>query len=395
MFLGNNYNNDLNGNNNLNNNGRFVGITQTIPRHIQMQTYNNLWEDLCSYENLKLAFKKARKHKTLKPYIVEFEKNLKENLLQLRTKLLLNSYRPKPLKSFILRDPKIRKISKADFRDRVVHHVICNIIEPILSKAFIYDSYANRIGKGVLKALQRFDYFKRKVTKNNTKKAFVLKADIKHYFETVDHNILLKIIKKKIKDPKVIWLIKQIFENYYSKKENKGMPLGNLTSQFFANAYLNELDQYIKHKLKIKYYIRYVDDFVILDTNKLRLEKYKILINKFLLKNLKLKLHHDKSKIKILSKGICFLGFRNFYYHKLLKKTNIHQMKKRLLKFKIKFENNKISYNEIYASTEGWIAYARNGNTYNLRIKFIKKFEELFPNQIADIEINRWLKFIT
>ena len=152
-----------------------------------MHTYSNLWQDLCSYENLLLVFKKARKHKTLKPYVIKFTKNLKENLLELQVELFLHSYRPKPLQTFILRDPKTRKISKSDFRDRIVHHAICNIIEPIFDKSFIYDSYANRKGKGALKALERFDYFKRKVTKNNKKVAYVLKADIKHYFETVDH----------------------------------------------------------------------------------------------------------------------------------------------------------------------------------------------------------------
>lgn len=244
--MGNNYNNDLNGNNNLNNNGRFLGITllkTTLAKILLMHTYTNLWSKLCSYDNLELAWHKARKHKTLKPYVIEFEKNLKENLMVLRAELLLHSYRPRPLKTFILRDPKTRVISKSDFRDRVIHHAICNIIEPIFDKSFIYDSYANRKGKGVLKALERFDYFKRKVSRNNTKNCFVLKADIRHYFDRVDHKILIRILKRKIKDEKVIWLIRIILSNHKTKDSGKGMPLGNLTSQFFANIYLNELDQ--------------------------------------------------------------------------------------------------------------------------------------------------------
>lgn len=192
-----------------------------MPRLSQMKTYNNLWEELYSYENLELAFRKARKHKTLKPYVIEFEKNLKGNLLQLRTELLIHAYKPRSLKTFILRDPKTRKISKSEFRDRVIHHALCNIIEPIFDKSFIYNSYTNRKGKGTLKALKRFDDFKRKVTKNNKRKAFALKADIKHYFETVNHKILLNIIKKKIKDKKVIWLIKKILENYNQKNQRK------------------------------------------------------------------------------------------------------------------------------------------------------------------------------
>lgn len=165
---------------------------------------------MCTYENLELAYKKARKGKTCKSYVVDFEKNLKKNLLQLRTELLMHTYRPKPLKTFILRDPKTRKISKSDFRDRVIHHALCNIIEPVFDKTFIYDSYANRLRKGTFAAIKRFDQFKRIVSKNNTRTCYILKADIRHYFETVDHNILLTIIKKRISDEEVLRLISTI-----------------------------------------------------------------------------------------------------------------------------------------------------------------------------------------
>lgn len=195
-----------------------------------MHTYNNLWKDLCSYENLELAFKKARKHKTLKIYVIEFEKNLKENLLQLQFELLFHAYKPRPLETFVLRDPKTRKISKSDFRDKIIHHALCNVIEPIFEKNFIYDSYANRKFKGAFKALERVDYFKRKAARNNTRKTYILKADIKHYFDTVSHEVLINIIKRKIKDKKVIWLIKIILNNFNSETKSIGMPLGNMTS---------------------------------------------------------------------------------------------------------------------------------------------------------------------
>jgi len=170
---------------------------------------------------MRLAFKKARRHKTNKSYVREFEKNLEENLSILRTELLLHSYNPDKLVTFILRDPKTRKISKSAFRDRIVHHALCNIIEPIFEKSFIYDSYANRKGKGTFKALQRFDHFKRKASKNNSRNAFALKADIKNYFESVDQDILLNIIKKKVTDNKVIWLIKKILSNYHGKEKKE------------------------------------------------------------------------------------------------------------------------------------------------------------------------------
>src|SRR3989338_11235338 len=187
----------------------------------------DLYAEICSIENLELALKKARKGKTLKAYVVEFEKQKTENLQKLRIELLMQTYKPQPLKTFILRDPKTRKISKSEFRDRIVHHAICNVIEPIFEKQFIYDSYANIKNKGVLKAIQRFEEFKRKVSCNNSKHAYVLKCDIYHYFETVQHEILLKIINKKISNSKILWLIKKILSNHRTMKEGTGMPLGN------------------------------------------------------------------------------------------------------------------------------------------------------------------------
>ena len=172
--------------------------------------------------NLLLAYKKARKGKTKKDYIIEFEKDLIRHLLKLNEELKNQTYSPKPLKTFILRDPKTRKISKSEFRDRVIHHALINIIEPIFDKTFIYDSYANRKNKGNLYAIKRFYKFIRKVSRNgkikgwfnnNQIKGYCLKADIKHYFQEVDHEILLKIIKRKIKDEKVIWLIEKILNN--------------------------------------------------------------------------------------------------------------------------------------------------------------------------------------
>ena len=174
---------------------------------------NNLYIKVCNLSNLILAWRKARKGKTEKNYVIEYEKDTLGSLLILQKELISQTYSPRPLVNFILRDPKTRKISKSDFRDRIIHHATCNIIEPIFDKSFIYDSCANRIGKGNLFALKRFYRFYREVTKNNSRIAFCLKADIKHYFEEVNHDILIEIINRKIKDDKVIWLIKQILNN--------------------------------------------------------------------------------------------------------------------------------------------------------------------------------------
>ncbi|MDD3175720.1 MAG: reverse transcriptase domain-containing protein [Candidatus Nanoarchaeia archaeon] len=347
----------------------------------------NLYDKMCSYANLEHAFKKARKGKTLKDYVIMFEENLTENLLKLQKELILQTYKPKPLETFIIRDPKTRKISKSDFRDRVIHHAICNIIEPKIDKKFIFDSYANRKGKGGLNAIKRFNYFKTKVSNNFTRICFVLKADIKSYFDNVNHEILINILKKYFDDENIINLIKLILKNHKTIEKGKGMPLGNLTSQFFANVYLNELDQFIKHKLKIKYYIRYVDDFVILGKNKNKLIEYKQKIDLFLKQELVLKLHPDKSKILDLNNGINFLGFRIFPHHILLAKRNLRKFKNSLIKLREKYLIKKIDRENIVEKLEGWLAYSSHANTFKLRKKVISKFNQMFPIEI-DEKIN-------
>lgn len=323
---------------------------------------NNIYSEIYNLSNLILAWRKARKGKTKKDYVKEFEQDTLGNLLKLQEELEKQIYSPQPLKTFILRDPKTRKISKSAFRDRIVHHALFRIIEPIFDKTFIYDSCANRIRKGNLFALNRLNLFKRKVTNNLRKEAFCLKADIKHYFQEVSHKILLKIINRRIKDDKVLLLIKKILENGQTSFDI-GMPLGNLTSQFFADVYLNELDYFVKHKLRAKYYIRYVDDFVILYNSREQLKKWKEEIDRFLRKELKLELHPQKSKLIPLSRGIDFVGFRNFYYHRLLRKRNIRKM---LYVIK-KYIQEEISKEKLLESFQGWNAYARWANSYKLR----------------------------
>ena len=172
------------------------------------------------------------------------------------------------------------------------------------------------------------------------------------------------------------------------------MPLGNLTSQFFANVYLNELDKFVKHKLKAKCYIRYVDDFVILYHNKRILEDYQNEINEFLKKELKLELHPSKSRVIKLSKGVTFLGFRIFYHYKLINKSNLNFTKRRFNNYVNLFDKKEINYDEIYESIQGTFSYMRNANTYKLRKKLIEKIERKFQNDVSNIEINRYLRIL-
>src|SRR3989344_2562466 len=374
---------NVNGNNwNDNNNGYAFGMA--LASRTKMKTYKNLYRQICSLDNLVLAWRKARKGKTQRDYVIEFERDLKKNLLDLQYELITRTYQPKPLTTFILRDPKTRKISKSDFRDRIIHHAIVNILEPIFDKTFIYDSCANRKGKGNLFALKRFDKFKQKVAENGKLKSFLnnnqvkgycLKADIKHYFDEVNHDILLQIIKRKINDDKAIWLISQILNNSANSRTQrervtlKGMPLGNLTSQFFANIYLNELDNFVKRKLKVKYYIRYVDDFVILHNSKEQLEIWKKEISYFLSINLRLELHPDKSKVTPLSRGIDFVGFRNFYHFKLPRKRTIRKMRNKIEDY----HKEEISKEKMLEIFQGWNAYTKWADSFKLRKRVVRE----------------------
>ncbi len=207
----------------------------------------------------------------------------------------------------------------------------------------------------------------------------MLKADIRHYFETVDHGILLNIIRRKINDRRVLRLIGIILANHKTSTTGKGMPLGNLTSQFFANLYLNELDQFVKHVLNAKYYIRYVDDFVILHSSKAILEEYKAEIDNFLKEKLSLELHPEKSRILKLENGIGFLGFRLFYHHRLIQSKNVHKLEQRLSRFSALYRKGKVSREEVIAFFEGWLAYLKHANTYKYRVRLMRQFNKRFP----------------
>jgi len=351
----------------------------------------SFYDTVCDYKNVELAFRKARRGKTQRHYVIEFEAELEKNLLQLQDELQNHTYAPRPLDTFILRDGKTRRISRSDFRDRVVHHALCNVIEPLFDKTFIFDSYANRKGKGVLKALQRFDVFKGKVSKNHTRRCFVLKADIRRYFDTVDHGKLMEILGKQVEDERVLWLVRAILDNF-ERGRGKGMPLGNLTSQFFANVYLNELDQFVKHKLRARYYLRYVDDFVLLSKSRCELEIFKERINEFLRQCVLLQLHPEKSRIIAYEQGVPFLGMRVFPFHRLLLRKNLNKFKRKRTMLEQSFKEEHSSYDVLFESLEGWLAFAKSANTFGLRKRILKEFEEVNKGEFSTKELNNYVK---
>jgi len=282
-----------------------------------------------------LAWREFRKGKRSKPDVQEFEFNLEDNLFQLHHELKTKTYQHSHYTPFNICDPKPRKIHKAIVKDRVLHHAVFRILYSIFDKTFIYDSYSCRLEKGTHKAVNRLEKFKRKSSRNNSKSIFTLKCDIKKFFDSVDQDIMLKIIQRKIQDKNAIWLVEKIIRSF-----SQGLPLGNVTSQIFANIYLSELDKFIKHNLRIKYYIRYCDDFVILGERKENLEKFIKPINNFLEIELNLSLHQDKIIIRKYSQGIDFLGYVVLLNHRVLRTKT----KKRILK---RIKNNNLSLQSI------------------------------------------------
>lgn len=317
---------------------------------------------LTSVENLIQAWSEFKVGKSKKRDVQFFERNLEDNLFSLYGELKKKIYKHSSYEEFYVYDPKRRHIHKALVRDRVLHHLLYKYLYLIFDKSFIYDSYSCRQDKGTHKGLKRLREFTRKVSKNYTKNCFILKLDIKKFFASVDHDVLPKLLSKKVQDKAILWLLSEVLNSFNSEAgEGKGIPLGNLTSQVFANIYMNELDQFIKHKLKIKYYLRYADDFVLLSNNKKDLENCLFPIKEFLEKELKLELHPNKIIFRKLDWGIDFLGYI-VLPHYILPKT---KTKKRLLK-KLR---EKVGEENFDQSLQSYLGYLSHANSYKLTQK--------------------------
>mgnify|MGYP001616292000 CR=1 FL=1 len=323
---------------------------------------SSCFKKIAGVENQLKAWKKFIKGKKSKPDVQKFSFNFMSNILSLNRDLAQGKYKHGEYKPFWIFDPKPRKIHKAAVRDRLLHHAIYRILYPFFERIFICDSFSCRDKKGVHKAINRFRHFAIIVSKNNTKTCWVLKCDIKKFFPNINHLVLLKILKKYIRDHRTINLLKKIINSYHSDmKKDIGLPLGNLTSQLFVNIYMNEFDQFMKHKLKAKYYLRYTDDFVVCSQNRQYLKNILPKISEFLEDRLKLFLHPNKIEIKTLVSGVDYLGWVNFADHRVLR-TNTRKRMFRKLRTGYSKES-KISY----------LGLLKHGNTKKL-IKRIQKF---------------------
>lgn len=325
------------------------------------------YSNLISIENIFQAWKEFGKGKAKRLDVQEFERNLEDNLFALQQKLKDKTYRHGEYQSFYVNDPKQRHIHKANVTDRVVHHLLYTFLYKLFDSSFIYDSYSCRLKKGTHKGLKRLEGYTRKVSQNYTTDCWALKCDIRKFFASVDHEVLLNLLKKKINDSDIIWLLQQIIYGFYSDRgEGRGMPLGNLTSQVFANIYMNELDQFVKHKLRMHHYVRYADDFLFLLKDKELLCEYVDVLRQFLSSELKLELHPDKIIFRKLEWGIDFLGYI-ILPHYILPRTKTKRRIFRKLKDKIGLEN-------FEQTMQSYLGYLKHANSYgiqqNLKMKF-------------------------
>ena len=342
-----------------------------------MNRHKDLFPAIVSFENLYQAFKKAAKGKRGQPNVAAFEFDLEANLFRLQEELQAKTYRHSAYDSFYIRDPKHRLISAALFRDRVVHHALVRVIEPIFERSFIEDSYANRAGKGTHLALDRCQAFARRYR-------FVLQCDLRQYFPSIDHALLRRILARKLADRDVLWLVDRILESgagvlsgeydmvyfpgddLFAAQRPRALPIGNLTSQFWANCYLNPLDHFVKRELHCKGYLRYVDDFLLFADDTRPLWAWKRAIRDHLA-GLRLALHERRSTVYPVGNGIPFLGFRVYPTHRRLKRANGVAFARRLKRHCAALARGEITYEELERRVLGWIAHAAHGDTYRLR----------------------------
>ncbi|OGZ66278.1 MAG: hypothetical protein A2822_02280 [Candidatus Staskawiczbacteria bacterium RIFCSPHIGHO2_01_FULL_41_41] len=328
---------------------------------------HSIFEEITSVNNLFLAWDEFRRGKRAKADVQLFEYNLETDIFKLNKELRDKTYWHSPYFSFYVKDPKIRHIHKACVKDRVLHHAIFRVLYPLFDKSFIFDSYSCRNEKGTHRALKRLNVFLQKVSKNNTELAHVLKCDVRKFFDSVDQDILMGLVKNKIQDPGVLWLLQTIVSSF-----EKGLPLGNVVSQLFSNIYLNELDQFVKHVLKVKYYIRYCDDFVIIESSAQKFESYKSQIDAFLKNRLKLALHPNKIIVRKYYQGIDFLGYVSFPHHKIVRvKTKNRMIEK--LKTKVKeLQGSAISEDSFNKTLQSYLGVLTHCNSYELREEILK-----------------------
>ncbi|HIK56996.1 MAG TPA: RNA-directed DNA polymerase [Synechococcales cyanobacterium M55_K2018_004] len=346
-----------------------------------MKRYGNLWTEITDFSNLLRAAHKAQQGKRFRECVLRFNYNLETELLALQTALLDQTYHPGNYTTFEIQEPKYRLISAAPYRDRVVHHALCNVVMPILERTLIHDTYANREGFGSHRALHRFTQFVRS-------SRYILQCDIKKYFPSIDHEILKTLLRRKIKCPQTLWLIDTIIDNsnpqepvfdYFPgddlltpAQRRKGLPIGNLTSQCFANFYLGGFDHFVKEQLPAQKYLRYVDDFALFSDDRAFLVDARCQLEDYLVR-LRLKMHPVKSQLFETRIGASFVGFRVLPSHTRVRSANLRQARRRLKRLKKDFSLRRISVQKLTQSIQSWGAHLKHADTWHLRQDIFSK----------------------
>lgn len=344
-----------------------------------------------SYKSIYRCYLECRRNKRNSINALNFEFDAEINVLKLQRELKTRTYHPSRSILFAASKPKLREIFAADFRDRVVHHILIDYLKRIWEPIFIHDSYACRDGKGTHRAVIRLQDFIRSITCNGNIRAYYLQLDIKDFFMSIDKEILFELIRRKVKDPDMLWLTRVVLfwdctssyvrrgdpsllanilphKSLFGKENVRGLPIGNLTSQFFANVYMNELDQFVKHQLKVKHYVRYVDDFVILSEDSQELRGFKSEIEEFIHIRLKLNLHPSRQKLLTVCNGIDFLGYIVRHNYKLVRARVVNNLKEKIRQFrKMRVRN----YTKLRITMASYFGHFKFANTYRLKSRFM------------------------
>lgn len=353
-----------------------------------MKRHGNLWSQVTDFENLLRAARQAQRGKRFRTNVLDFNYHLEQNLARLQQELQSQTYQPGTYRSFRIFEPKPRLISAAPYRDRVVHHALCNIVVPIFERTFVIDSYANRLGFGTHRALHRFTEF----TRSNQ---YILQCDIRKYFPSIDHEILKSILRRKVKCVDTLWLIDTIIDHSNEQElvleyfpgdtlltpyeRRHGLPIGNLTSQFFANCYLNGFDHFVKERLNVNCYLRYVDDFVLFSNDRQFLVSAREEIESYL-SLLRLKVHSVKSQLFETRIGAAFVGFRVLPDRIRVRNDNIRRSRQRIRALRVSYANAEIDLQQLTQSIQSWIAHLNHADSYRLQQAIFRAWD--FPDSL-------------
>lgn len=329
-----------------------------------MKRIGCLFDSVVSFANLCEAARRAAQGKKNRPATARFLFHLEKEVLVLQEELIHGSYRPRPYRTFFIREPKLRKICAADFRDRVVHHAVCRYLEPVIEQSLIHDTYACRKGKGGLAAIYRSQYFARRCP-------YFLKGDIRHYYENVDLAIMKCLLRRRLKDIRLLDLLDHILDHPFTEsRPGKGLPIGNLTSQHMANLYLSRLDHFVQERLGLKGYLRYMDDFLLFAEDKNSLLHSLQKIRDFLADSLHLELKEKVSAPTPVSEGVPFLGFRIFPHLIRMESDKWHGFCREIRKKERDWQNGRIMESELAVSVSASIGHIVHADTLSARKSF-------------------------